>query len=126
MVIPHLHFTGCCEQAIYLYEAAFNAKAHTMVTNREYGVGEDGIAHAEMVIHGQPVMLNDRFGKKDATTDIAVNLVVKFSTADDLKECYEVLKDGSVTIDEMTALPYSECFVQFIDRYNVQWCFMME
>jgi len=31
-----------------------------------------------------------------------------------------------VTIDEMTALPYSECFVQFIDRYNVQWCFMME
>ncbi len=125
MLIPHLHFTGSCESAIHLYEAAFNTKVHTLVTNRQYGSDEDGIAHAEMLIHGQRVMLNDRFGKTDRTTDISVNLVVMFPTKDELKQCYEILEDGSTTIDEMTSLPYSECFVQFIDKYGVQWLFMV-
>ena len=126
MVIPHLHFDGTCEQAISVYETAFRTTAHTVVSNRQYGSDEDGIAHAEMLIHGQRVMLNDRFGKKDTSTDIAVNLVVLFPTAKELSDCYEALREGCTIVDEMQKLPYSELFVQFIDRFGVQWCFMVE
>jgi len=126
MIIPHLHFAGNCKQAISVYEAAFQTKAHTIVSNRQYGADEDGIAHAEMLIHGQRVMLNDRFGKKNTDTNIAVNLVVMFSTTEELLGCYNALREGCTVIDEMQKLSYSELFVQFIDRFGVQWCFMIE
>ena len=125
MIIPHLHFAGNCEEAIFVYEMAFRTKAHTVVTNRQYGAEEDGIAHAEMLIHGQRVMLNDRFGKTDADTNIAVNLVVLFTTAKELLDCYAVLQEHCTIIDTMQSLAYSELFVQFIDRFGVQWCFMV-
>ena len=126
MIIPHLHFAGNCEEAIFVYETAFGTKAHTVVTNRQYGAEEDGIAHAEMLIHGQRVMLNDRFGKTDADTNIAVNLVVLFTTAKELLDCYEVLQEQCTIIDAMQSLTYFELFVQFVDRFGVQWCFMVE
>ena len=126
MIIPHLHFTGNCELAISVYEEAFRTKVHTVVSNRQYGSDEDGIAHAEMLIHGQRVMLNDRFGKNDNDTNIAVNLVVLFPLAKELLDCYEVLKENCIIIDVMQKLAYTELFVQFIDRFGVQWCFMVE
>ena len=126
MIVPHLHFTGNCEEAISSYEKAFQTKAHTIVSNRQHGSDEDGIAHAEMLIHGQIVMLNDRFGKKDATTNIAVNLVVLFPSAKELSDCYELLQENCTIVDTMQKLPYSELFVQFIDKFGVQWCFMVQ
>lgn len=66
MLIPHLHFCGDCEEAIALYEKAFQTKAESIVYNRDYAP-EDcpegrGIAHGVMSIHGQRIFLNDRFG----------------------------------------------------------------
>ena len=126
MIIPHLHFPGCCAQAIAAYERAFQTECATTVTNREYGADDDGIAHAEMRIHGQRIMLNDRFGNKNMSADIATNLVVTFPSASALRDCYEALKDRCTLIDPLQSLPYSELFVQFIDRFGVQWCFMVE
>ena len=126
MLVPHLHFIGNCAQAISVYEVAFCTKAYTVISNRQYGADEDGIAHAEMLIHGQRVMLNDRFGKKDRDTNIAVNLVVLFSTAQELLDCYGVLQENCTIIDELQRVSYSELVVQFIDRFGVQWGFMVE
>jgi len=36
MLIPHLHFCGDCEEAISVYEKAFNTRANTIVRNRDY------------------------------------------------------------------------------------------
>lgn len=33
MIIPHLHFSGCCKEAIALYEKAFGTKAETVITS---------------------------------------------------------------------------------------------
>lgn len=126
MIIPHLHFAGDCAQAVALYEKAFDTKAHILVTNEDFGAPGGGIAHCEMLIHGQRIMLNDRFGKTDTKTEIAMNLVVTFPDAQPLKDCYGLLGEGGTVIDEMAALSYTECAVQFIDRFGVQWCLMVE
>lgn len=130
MLIPHLHFDGSCKEAISLYEKAFNVKADSIVLNSDYAPEEcendDRIAHAVMHIHGQKVYLNDRFGKKDASTDIAVNLIVTFKDEADLLSCYDKMKEGSITIDPLEALPYTPLAVQFIDRFGVQWGFMVD
>lgn len=130
MLIPHLHFSGSCKEAISLYEKAFNVKADTIIHNSDYSPenckDDDRIAHAVMHIHGQKIFLNDRFGKKGTSTDIAVHLIVTFKSKADLLSCYDILKEESVTVDPLETLSYSPLAVQFIDRFGVQWGFMVE
>ncbi|NLG98697.1 MAG: VOC family protein [Chloroflexi bacterium] len=130
MLIPHLHFNGSCKEAISFYEKAFNGKADCIIYNSDYDPvnrkNDDRIAHAEMHIHGQKVFLNDRFGKKDTSTDIAVHLIVTFDNKADLLSCYDIMKEESITIDPLETLPYSPLAVQFIDKFGVQWGFMVD
>ena len=130
MLIPHLHFNGSCKEAILLYEKAFNVKADSIILNSDYAPVEckddDRIAHAVMHIHGQKVFLNDRFGKKDTLTDIAVNLIVTFENKADLLSCYDIMKEESITIDPLKTLQYSPLAVQLIGKFAVQWGFMVE
>ena len=50
MLVPHFHFKGCCEEAIHLYEKAFNTKADTILYNKDMSgnPANAGIGHAEM------------------------------------------------------------------------------
>lgn len=130
MLIPHLHFCGNCEEAIALYEKAFNTKAEIIVHNRDYSPDEcqndNRIAHAAMNIHGQKVFLNDRFGNMERSLNCAVHLIIVFASVEELLVCYEFFKDGSTIIDSFTKLPYSELAGNFIDKFGVQWGFMTE
>lgn len=121
MFVPHLHFYGDCEDAMAVYEMAFNTKADTIIRD-----DDGGIVHAEMRIHSLRVMLNNRFGNKDKTTDCAIAAVITFNTANELLKSYEILKQDSVTIDPMNKAPYTELGVQFLDNFGVQWAFMVE
>lgn len=130
MLIPHLHFCGCCEEAIAVYEKAFHTKAETIVHNYDYDPKEhqndSQIAHAVMYIHGQKIFLNDRFGNKEKSPDCAVHLIVMFPDAEELLSCYEFFKEGSTVIDPFTELPYSRLAGNFIDKFGIQWGFMTE
>lgn len=67
MLATHIYFNGNCKEAIELYEKAFNTRADAIFRN------DDGmLVHAEMHIHEQRVMLNNRFGNKDKTTVCAI------------------------------------------------------
>ena len=123
MLIPLLHFCGNCAEAIALYEQAFRTKADILFLN---GNGNGSVGHAEMRIHGVRVMLNDRFGKKDKTTDCAVALIVTFKSAVELLACYEMLRPDGIVIDQPEKLSYTELGLQFMDRFEVQWGFMVE
>ena len=130
MLIPHLHFCDNCEEAIAVYEKAFDTKAESIVYNRDYAPDEypedNRIAHAVMNIHGQKVFLNDRFGNKDKSLNCAVHLIVMFKSVEELLACYEFFKEESTIIDPFTKLPYSELAGNFIDKFGVQWGFMTE
>lgn len=128
MLIPHLHFCGDCEEAIALYEKAFQTKAESVVYNRDYAP-EDcpegrGIAHAAMDIHGQKVFLNDRFGNREKSLNCAVHLIVMFPSPEELLACYEFFREGSTVIDPFAELPYSKLAGTFMDRFGVLWGFM--
>lgn len=121
MFIPHLHFCGDCEEAITVYEKAFNVKADAIIRN------DDGsIIHAEMCIFDQRIMLNNRFGNKNKTTDCAIAAVITFRSIDELLACYEIMKQDSVTIDPIQKAPFAELSVQFLDKFGIQWAFMVE
>ena len=130
MLIPHLHFNGDCEEAILLYERAFKTETETIIRNSDYSPDklkqDNKIAHAVMNIQGHKIFLNDRFGNKDRLSDIAVHLIIMFKDTGELLDCYKIMKPDSITIDPLEELPYSKLAVQFIDRFGVQWGFMVE
>lgn len=130
MLIPHLHFCGDCEEAISIYEKAFNTKVESLVRNRDYAPndyqGDNQIAHAVMCIHGQKIYLNDRFGNKEKSINCAVHLIIMFPNVEELLACYEFFKEGSTIIDPFTKLPYSELAGNFIYKFGVQWGFMTD
>lgn len=126
MLVPHLCFRGDCEEAIKLYEKAFDTKVDHILFNNELVPGNTGIAHAEMYIHGQRVMLNDRFGRTERDTNVAVQMIVIFKTEDELLKSYEIMKENSFTVDPLQKAFYSPLVVLFIDVFGVQWGFMVD
>ena len=128
MLIPHLHFCGNCNEAIAMYETAFETKAKPIIRkskNMPVDWVEGKILHAVMDIFGQTVYLNDRFGNKNMSFDCAVKLTVTFKKIDNLIACYEIMKEDSITIDPLEKVTFSKLTVQFIDKFGVQWGFMV-
>jgi len=120
MLIPHLHFGSDCAYAIAAYEKAFNTKAE------DYDYRDGKIAHAEMIIHGQKVWLNDAFGNKDKSLDCgAVHLILTFNTAEELLACYENLRVDDNTLTPFHETPYSKLVGNFLDKFGVLWGFMI-
>ena len=47
-------------------------------------------------------------------------------TKEEVRQAYEVMRDGSQTIYPMEATPYSSCRVVFVDRFGIRWGIMTE
>lgn len=124
MLIPHLHFNGRCREALAFYENAFCTKPDLIqyICDTE---PEKGVLHAEIHIHGQRVMLNDRGGNKDFITESSMQLIVIFASVEELKATYQIMNEDSITIDPMQETFYSPCVVGFLDKFGVRWGFMV-
>ncbi|NIO20766.1 MAG: hypothetical protein GTN76_08525 [Candidatus Aenigmarchaeota archaeon] len=70
-------------------------------------------------------MLNDIGGNNDYTQRAPTELVVIYDSVEDLKNSYEIMKEGSQTISPMEATFYSPCVVEFWDRFGIPWGFMV-
>jgi len=125
MLIPHFHFDGNCNEAVALYEKAFNTKAGKAEYFPSDVDGQKRIAHIRMKIHNQTVFLNDRFGNKYKSLDCAVHMILTFKTANELLACYEVLDDGGKVIDPLKKTPYTELAGNLMDKFGVLWGFMV-
>ena len=133
-IVPNLHFDGDCEKAIELYERAFKTKRMILLKNKDANprdVNEpidDGelerVYHAEMLIENQRIMLNDNDNELLRGTN--VSLMISFDSVEEVKEAYEVLKDGAKIIVPLKKTTYSSGFVSLIDRYGVRWELMKE
>ncbi len=49
-----------------------------------------------------------------------------FTNKEDFLACYDVMNIDSIIIDPLETLPYSQLSVQFIDKFGVQWGFMID
>jgi len=127
LLIPHLHFNGRCLEAIEFYERAFNTKVEKVIlSDDESNIKvEKKVSHAVMTIHGQKIFLNDRFGNESNSNGSSIHLIVMFDSEDELLKSYRKISESSIIIDPLQALSYSSLFVQFIDKFGIQWGFMI-
>ena len=117
MLVPHLYFNGRSEEAIDQYVKAFGAEVGVKIPYPEEE-HKKGLRHAEIIIHGQRVMLNDEdYGTPD--------LIVIFEDKEELMHTYEIMKEGGEVTAPMMETDYSPCVVGLTDRFGVKWGLMV-
>lgn len=135
LITPNFNFNGRCEEAINLYQKAFNAKLNCLLRysdadKRDWDKELDAekaklIYHAELMIGNQRIMMCDNMDV-DLVNSTSLSLTVTFDTSDEVKKAYEILKDGSTTIYPIHSTTYSSCEVVFIDKFGFRWGLMTE
>ena len=53
-------------------------------------------------------------------------LTIMYDTKEEVQRAYEIMKEGSKTIYQLEATPYSSCRVVFVDRFGIRWGTMTE
>jgi PhnB protein len=124
MFCTHIFFNGNCLDAIELYKRAFQAELLTLIMNEEGGK-EQQVTHAEMLIHGQKLMLNDFGNQQGISTPDGYQLVVQFESVDALEAAYRELETGARILTPKGPTDYSPCVTQLIDRFGTRWAFMV-
>ncbi len=135
LITPNFNFNGRCEDALDLYKKAFNAKIGCLLRyseakkedfDRELSDEEKRyIYHAELNIGNQRIMMCDNLDVPFATS-LSLSLTVTFDTKEEVKQAYDVLKEGSTTIYPLQSTTYSSCMVVFVDKFGFRWGLMTE
>lgn len=119
-IVPTLNFGGNCREAIQMYEKAFNGKISCIIT---YGEADDPaynpllkeeqkeyIYHSELVLDNQRIIMSDHVDLEFQTC-YSNFLTIMYDTKEEVQRAYEIMKEGSKTIYQMEATPYSSCRV---------------
>lgn len=134
-ITPNMHFNGKCEQAIRLYEQAFNAKVECMLRysdarhedfNKALTKEQSNyIYHAEIYIGNQRIMLADIMDI-DLQPSHALSLTVTQETKEDVLKAFDALKDGGEVIYPPHGTTYSSCTCSLVDKFGFRWVIMTE
>jgi len=135
IITPNFNFAGRCEEAVALYQKAFNAKVGCLLRYSDANKSdwnkkltpeqENYIYHVELFIGDQRIMMCDNMDV-DLVKSTALSLTVTFDTKDEVKQAYNILREDSETIYQMQSTTYSSCMVVFIDKFGFRWGLMTE
>jgi len=138
-ITPILIFTGQANQAIELYEKAFNAKVKEKLTyasmKADFGDGykeeyKDLIGWSELKIGRQLISIADDYeAMQNKTTNTSSNaflidLLVHFDSDEEIKAAFELLTDGGVIKAPLHKQPYCSLTCALIDRFGGRWQLM--
>ncbi|MBN2005884.1 MAG: VOC family protein [Anaerolineae bacterium] len=135
IVTPSFNFDGCCEEAMRLYEKAFDTKIDFMMRysdadSRDWSTPlrdeqKNWVYHAEMHIGDQRIFFSDIVAF-DVAKGTALSLAITFEDAESVKRAYAVLREGSTLIYPMKSTTYSSCIVALVDRFGIRWGLLTE
>jgi PhnB protein len=135
IITPVINLQGDCDEAIHLYEKAFETKADFILHysdakkedwNRPLTKKQKNMVyHAEMKIGSQRLMFSDII-EFDLIKGNSFFLTITFETKEEVQKAYRILSEGCVTLAPMRSTTYSSCVVSFIDRFGMRWGLMTE
>lgn len=135
IITPNFNFNGRCEEAIHLYQKAFDARVGCLLRYSDADLRDwkkeltleqaNYIYHAELFIGDQRIMMSDNLDL-EFKQSTSLSLTITFDTKEEVKKAYEFLKDGSTTIYPLHSTTYSSCIVAFIDKFGFRWGLMTE
>lgn len=134
-ITPNFHFKDKCEEALHLYEKAFNSKITILLKNTEANSDDISIEEFDddeksMVYHAEMIIGEQRFMFSESADNLPVgnniSIVITFDSDEEVMFAYNLLKDEGQIIHAITSTSYSSCFVSLIDKYGMRWELMTE
>lgn len=135
LVTPNFQFSGNCEDAIYLYEKAFETKVdfilhYSDAKKEDFNIEltekeKKYVYHAEMKIGSQRIMLADIITFK-INQGNSLFLTVTFAEKEDVEKAFNVLKDKGEILIPLRKTTYSSCTGTLIDKFGIRWGLMTE
>ncbi len=135
IVTPVINLQGNCEEAIHLYEKAFETKADFILHYSDAKKEDwdrpltekqrDMVYHAEMKIGSQRLMFSDII-EFELIKGTSFFLTITFETKEQVQRAYAMLSEGGIALVPMKSTTYSSCTVSFIDRFGFRWGLMTE
>ncbi len=133
MVGHYLLFNRTCEEAIRLYEKAFNIKAETiqkykdMPPNPDFPIAEADmnlVLHSKLVIDGADIMCADTNDEITASD----NMYVSITTKDEAfaRNAWETLKTDGTVYMELNPEFFAKLHGSLQDKFGVNWMFTVE
>lgn len=131
MLTQYLFYNGQCEEALHLYEKAFNSKNTGLMRFKDAPPSEEmGLVDPEMVMHTElPVGESTLFMSDDPMlqTTVGDNISINYSN-DDFEEVRRVwnvfVENGSTVTMELEPTFFSPLFGQVTDPYGISWMIM--
>lgn len=135
IITPNFNFAGRCEEAIYLYQKAFNAEIgcllhysdakpedfHKELTETE----KKYIYHAEIFIGKQRIMMADNMDFPFIPSS-SLSLTVTLDSKEEVVKAFDIMQEGCTVIYPIHNTTYSSCSVSFIDKFGFRWVIMTE
>ncbi len=135
IVTPNLHFQGNCQDALKVYEKAFAGKLTVLLHYSDANPSDFSTVHLSdkeknFIYHAEMIIGDQRFMFSDAMDEIPqgqnLSIVITFDTAEEVKNAYKALSEGSSVIYPLTETTYSSCFVSLVDKFGIRWELMTE
>ena len=135
IITPNFHFNGKCEQAIRLYEKAFNAKVECLLRYSDANKEDydkklteeqsNFIYHSEVYIGNQRIMLADVMDIAFKPS-YALSLTVTLESKEEVIQAFNILKEGGEIIYPLHSTTYSSCTCSLVDKFGFRWIIMTE
>ena len=112
-------YTVGSDNAVKLYQKAFNAKIGTSYPN------DDGtFAHVELDIFGQCIAISELPQGSALIPGNTMQFCLHLGkdNADIVRKAYEVLRDGADIQYPIGECPFSPLLFSLVDKFGVNWC----
>ncbi|WP_167956475.1 VOC family protein [Anaerosporobacter faecicola] len=134
IITPNFVFNGQCEEAIQLYQKAFQAEVTVLLRysdaqvqdlQRELTqVEQNYIYHAELTIGNQRIMMADNLPESYIAS--GMSLTITMDTKEEVERAFRVMEEKATIILPLHRTTYSSCTVSFVDQFGFRWVIMTE
>lgn len=132
MLVPVIHFNGCCADAIALYEKAFTVTDKHVDYYRDapdnsgMDVSESTqnlIMHSRLAINGTYINMSDDMSDGFVPQHPIFNIFL--SSADEVEKAYDILKANGTVAVNIGPQFFSPLYCAVTDRFGVRWQVMV-
>ncbi len=127
MIIPVLRFGGCCDEAIALYERAFDityrhaeyyrdAPADSGLIVNE--TNRDWIMHCDLSLCGSMINVSDTEDGVSPDNPVILNVLI---SREEVEKAYRVLSEAGEIVVPLGPQFFSPLYGSVRDRYGVHW-----
>ena len=122
IIIPTLHCGGRCEEAINLYQKAFDLVIDWQGKNEETNL----IYHTEARIGNQRIRLSDGGTERDSIQADSLFLAVVFDTPEEVDRVFDILKESGEIIQEPHKPEFATYMSELKDKFGFKWFLMVD